>query len=205
MGFFSKSNKLESYLVSTYTSMYESTGLSKKDAFELASSLMKRAKEESIKAGMLELGPGYGDTLLKSNDEKTKRKLSLKRSEGVTDKDIRSWWNLHDLERRMMFAQEENTKMTLFIHKVKEQLALGVDEESAYKHAGAVTKKFHPYFGVPDESDTSPDRDLPQELKDRVNVYIQSRMNDSVQYKKDIETSSSFNALVRREIRKGRL
>lgn len=49
------------------------------------------------------------------------------------------------------------------------------------------------------------DRPLPYELKKRVNEYIGKRMSDPIEYKRNIETSSSFNALIRKEIKSGNL
>ena len=53
---------------------------------------------------------------------------------------------------------------------------------------------------------TDEDKPLPFELKDRVNKYIERRTREGAEsYKRDINRSSSFNALVRQEIRAGRL
>jgi len=47
---------------------------------------------------------------------------------------------------------------------------------------------------------------LPFELKDRINIYIEKRAkSDPEKYKKDIESSSTFNALVRKEIQGGHI
>jgi hypothetical protein len=61
-----------------------------------------------------------------------------------------------------------------------------------------------------DPADTShrsgDDRPLPYELKDRINRYIEKRrLHDPEAYKQDIQISSSFNALVRKEIRANNL
>ena len=69
-------------------------------------------------------------------------------------------------------------------------------------------RKYHPFFGDTNDSThvSGDDRLLPEELKDRINKYIEKRMlNDPEEYKKDIENSSTFNALIRKEIREGNL
>ena len=62
-------------------------------------------------------------------------------------------------------------------------------------------------FGQKNTSKTSgDDRLLPDELRNRVNAYIDKRSKvDPEEYKKEIEKSTTFNALVRQEIRKGNI
>ncbi|MBL7131178.1 MAG: hypothetical protein ISS45_07240 [Candidatus Omnitrophica bacterium] len=69
-------------------------------------------------------------------------------------------------------------------------------------------KKAHPNFGDPDDTthDAGDDRPLPFELKNRINIYIQKRfLSDPAEFKREIEQSLTFNALIRKEIRAGRL
>lgn len=129
-----------------------------------------------------------------------KMMLEKRRKDGVRDEDIRWWWNMHDLERRLLAKDDESSHLALFIHNMKEGRS---SEESA-----ALVKRYFPIFGDPDDTSTSSgdDRPLPYELKDRINIYIQHRATEgSGNYKKDIERFSSFNALVRREIKSGQL
>jgi len=47
---------------------------------------------------------------------------------------------------------------------------------------------------------------LPFELKDRINIYTQKRsQTDPEKFKNEIAESSSFNALIRKEIRNGKV
>ena len=63
-------------------------------------------------------------------------------------------------------------------------------------------------MGNPDDTahTTKDDRPLPYELKDRINIYVEKRrQSDPNKFRKEIEQSSTFNALVRKEIKKGNI
>ena len=105
-----------------------------------------------------------------------------------------------DLERRLMLKDDDNSRMAAFIHH-REQ---GTSKEEA----AVEVKKFNPMYGDPNDTSKSSgdDRPLPYELKDRINRYIEMRVKQGADsYKADLEASSSFNALVRREISKDKL
>ena len=137
-----------------------------------------------------------------SPDEKTRTMLSAKRKEGVTDEDIRWAWNMPDLERRLMLKEDddENSRIALFMHHL--------DQGHSPEEAAVRVKKFHPMYGDPNDTSKSSgdDRPLPFELKDRINRYIEMRSQQGADsFKTDLEATSSFNALVRLEIRNGNL
>ena len=207
MGFFSSlfggSSDIERQLEESYVSMFVAVkGMSQSEARSMVRDLIKQAKEEAEKEGTSKIPSNFGDILIDSEDKEQKIKMMLRkrRNEGVRDEDIKWWWNMHDLERRLLTKDDEVSRLGLFIYHMKE----GKSEEQA----ATLVKKYHPIFGDPDDTSTSSgdDRPLPYELKDRINIYIQHRAtNNTDNYKKDIEASSSFNSLVRREIRGGRL
>jgi hypothetical protein len=69
-------------------------------------------------------------------------------------------------------------------------------------------EKSLPIYGDPDDTShkTGDDRPLPDELKNRINIYIEKRVRDNPEkYKNEIEESSTFNALIRKEIKAGNL
>ena len=207
MGIFSKlfgsSSDIEKQLEALYIPMFQTmTGMPLTQAKSIFHSLIKVAKEESLKEGTSKLPQNSGDILLEkeSTDPHFKSIQTKKRSEGVRDEDIRWWWNMHDLERRMMIQVDIWSAFALFL-KLKED---GLSEEEAGKRV----KKSRPIFGDPDDTSTSTgeDRPLPFELKDRINIYIQKRsQTDTEKYKKEITESSSFNALIRKEIKNGKV
>ena len=205
MGIFSKlfgsSSDIEKQLEALYVPMFQTMkGMTLTQAKSTFRDMIKKAKEESLKEGTSKFPQNFGDILLEkeSTNPHFKSMLTKKRSEGVRDEDIRWWWNMHDLERRMMIEDDNWSGFALFL-KLKED---GLSEEEAGKRV----KKSRPIFGNPDDTSTSTgeDRPLPFEFKDRMNIYIQKRsQTDTEKLKNEIAESSSFNALIRKEIRKG--
>jgi len=132
--------------------------------------------------------------------------LKKKRDEGVRDEDIRWWWNMNDIERRMMLKNDEISRLALFM-KERESNST-ITEELSIKKAGNEVRKFHPIYGNPKNTTHAKgnDRPLPAELKDRINIYVEKRFKSNPEkYKKDIESSSTFNALIRKEIKANNL
>ena len=207
MGFLSKlfgeSSTHETELEEMYVDMYVSAkGFSRSEARKAIRGFIQQAKEEAQKEGTVNLPPNFGDELLarESTDENVKTMLLKSRKEGVTDEDIRWWWNMPDLERRLMLKDDDLSRMAAFMHQVEQGT---ITEEAAVE-----VKKFHPMYGDPSDTGKSSgdDRPLPYELKDRINRYIEMRVKQGADsYKADLEASSSFNALVRREISNDKL
>ena len=105
-----------------------------------------------------------------------------------------------DLERRLMLKDDENSRLAAFMHHLDQ----GVSQEKA----AIEVRRFHPIYGDPSDTSKSSgdDRPLPYELKDRINRYIEMRNQQGADFfKADLEASSSFNALVRGEIKTGNL
>lgn len=208
MGFFGKKyNEIEESLLELYTEMFTNMGLP--SAKKRATELLDKCIDESKKAGHYESLPNLGDILvdkiavnkeIDEANEKYRDSLNKIMEEGVTDDDIRWYYNLNDVERRMMFAIDDMNFGALFISKLEE----GLPPEDAARF----TRKYHPYYGDPDDTKhtSGDDRPLPEELRDRINIYIENRaITDPEEYKRDIENASSFNALIRKEIRKGNI
>ena len=70
----------------------------------LVDELVDQAYEESIKEGAVNLPGNLGDILLQneSHDVNIKTVLSKKREDGVREDDIRWWWNMDDIQRRVI-------------------------------------------------------------------------------------------------------
>ena len=145
----------------------------------------------------------FGDILLEreQTDEKVRDAFAPKRAEGVTDEDIAFWWNMHDLERRMICKVDEMNRILLFEKLVQ---GSGMTEPEA---ARMVAKRF-PVYGDPEHLvlGTDDDRPLPFELKWRVNRYMAKRTNaDPDKFHEEVEASTSLNAILRRAVRQGEL
>ena len=198
MGFFSKYNEKEKALLDLYTQGFQKAGIP--EPSKMAENLLNEAIKEAKRVA---LPPNAGDKILEKEkaDENTHKVLEKKRREGVRDEDIRWWWNLDNLEKMMMLKVDEFHRMALHI-KCRQEDGLSVER------AAEQVRKHHPIFGDPEDTTHTQgdDRPLPEELKDRINIYVEKRFaNDSEIFKKEVEQSSTFNALVRKEIRVGKI
>jgi hypothetical protein len=207
MGIFSKkfgsSSDIEKKLEALYVPEFQKTkGMTLTQAKSTFRDLIKKVKKESLKEGTSKFPQNFGDILLEeeSTNPHYKSLLTKKRNQGVIDEDIRWWWNMHDLEKRMMTEDDNLSGFALFL-KLRED---GLNEEEAGKRV----KKIRPIFGDPDDTSTSTgeDRPLPWELKNRINIYIQNRsQTNKEKFKNEIAESSSFNALIRKEMKNGKV
>jgi hypothetical protein len=195
---------MEKQVQDQYVSIFQKIlGISPSQAKAGIRDIIEEAKEESLKEDTSDLPQNVGDFLLEkeSSDEKIRSILAKKRREGVRDQDIKWWFNMHDFEIRILLKVDDMNKHALFAKFRKED---GLSEDKA---ANGVRKSY-PLFGDPDDTThtTGEDRPLPYELKDRINRYVVERMQtDPETFKKEIEQSSTFNALIREEVRKGNI
>lgn len=204
MGIFSKlfgTSDVQSQLENLYIPMFQMMGMTATQARSTFSDLYRQAESEAKAEGTVNLPTNLGDILLEKEGSRQEMQFMLakRRKEGARDEDIKWWMNRHELDRKMMMKVDDMSRLALFM-KFREEDQLS--EEEAAKHV----KKHFPIFGDPDDTTTSTgeDRPLPFELKDRINLYIQERsQRDPAKYKKDMAESSSFNALIRKEIRAG--
>ena len=194
---FNSSSDIEKQLEDQYVSVFQMMGMSLSQAKSTFRDMLKLAKDEAQAEGTLNLPQNLGDILL----GKKSAMLEKRRKEGARDEDIRWWWNRHELDRKMMIKFDDISKLGLFKKLLEEN---HLSDEEAMKEV----RKWFPDYGDPEDTTytAGDDRPLPFELKDRINIYIQKRsQTDPDQYKREIEESSSFNALIRKEIKKGNI
>lgn len=165
--------------------------------------MLRSAKQNSVLEGTWNLPENYGDILLEreATDEEIKAMLAAKRREGVRDEDIRWWWNKHDLQRRMVLEEDDFRQFKVYKTALDEK-GKTPDEAASW------VMKFLPIYGEPHEmsQEAENDRPLPYELRHRVTRYAERRAAADVEeYLRDIINSTSFNALVRKEIRAGNI
>jgi len=216
MGLFGANyNELEKQLLGQYVQSFTAMGMP--DAGKTAKDMLNKAIEKSKQTGGYNLPHDFGDIILgikraeHPNIEKVaeifRRTLPQKRAEGVKDEDIRWWWNLNDVERRMMLSVDELHRMSLFISEI--------ESGKTPNEAGETVWRVHPIYadGDPDtKPESAPfelkreDFPVPTELKDRVNRYIEKRAKDDPEkFKQEAKNLSTFNALVRKEIKAGNI
>jgi len=198
------STDMEKLIEDRYISIFqEIAGMSPSQAKSDFRDIIQEAKKESLKEDSSDIPENVGDFILEkeSSDEKIRFILAKKRNEGVRDQDIRWWFNMHDLERRILLKVDDVSIRSLFTKLIEQD---GLSEDEAAKGM----RKGYPVFGDPDDTShsTGEDRPLPYELKNRINVFVQKRLQkDPETLKKEIEESSTFNALVREEVKKGNI
>jgi len=196
--------EIEKRLEPQYVSFFqEFMGMPEEVAREIFKTFAEEQKEAAQRDGTDRLPDSFGEMLLEreQTDEMVRNAFAPKRADGVTNEDIAFWWNMHDLERRMICKVDEMNRILLFEKLVKSD---GVTEPEA---ARMVAKRF-PIYGDPDHLilDTDDDRPLPFELKWRINRYISERTAANPdEFSQEVEASTSLNALLRRALRQGKV
>jgi len=200
---YKSSADLEKHIEDRYVFIFqEIVGMSPSQAKSAFHNIIQEAKKESLKEYSSGLSENVGDFILakESSDEKIRSIVAKKRNEGVRDQDIRWWFNMRDLEIRILLKVDDISIHSLF-DKLREH---GLSEDDAAKEI----RKRYPLFGDPDDTSqsTGEDRPLPYELKNRITIFVQKRLQkDPETFKNEIEKSSTFNALVREEQKKGNI
>lgn len=194
---------IEQQLERQYIPTFQKMGMPPLQAKSIIHDLYKQAENEARNEGSINLPMNMGDILLEkeSIDEGIKSMLAKRRKEGVRDEDIRWWMNRHELDRKMMARINDMFKFAMFLKLTK---ADGLSDAAATTEV----KKSFTIFGDPDDTSTSigDDKPLPSELKYRIDTYIWKRsVSDPEKFKEDMRKSTSFNALIRQELRKGNI
>ena len=180
----------ETRLEREYTQVLQLAGCDSKEALKQTREMIAQAKSEVIKRGMQNEPPNKGDyiLMLESSNEEVRQAVQKLRSEGVTDDDIRSWWNLPAIERVLVELMDGYCRMGSFIALLRQ----GLSETDAVSRLW----KIHPRFGDP-ASGTGSDRPLPIEFKRRVLEFTERSYGEPVRYKTQMENSTSFNSAFR--------
>jgi hypothetical protein len=187
--FGSKKTEIEKFLEDFYIKNYKSR--------KLIQDAIAECKTESKQEGTDNLPENYGDYLIeqaKAGDEKSKKFVEKALLGDATEDDIRQWWNLNDLERRMLKWEDNSARGAAFL--------IFKDEGLSFEDSIIKVRKTYPIYGDPsDESNTqSNDRPLPSELHMRINrMTTELTLSYFQQYSKDY---NSMNAFIRAELRK---
>lgn len=198
--------KLQKELFQIYLQSFLSIGLSKRQATHIVKNMLSWAKETSLKQKTYMIPPNFGDYIVSGNLKDFPGiidNIEFARSEGATDDDIRQWWNMNDLERYMIIANDNHFNMV----KILEGIESGKEKIEAIEDI----KKYTPIYGPPPKNiskSKGKDEPLPYELKDRINKYIEEyniKNPSGEELKKKWKSYSSFNVLIRDEIKKGNL
>lgn len=143
-----------------------------------------------------------GEALLKleldGSDESLKAYLELVRADGVTDSDIKTWWDMPDSQHRELLNEDKRVLEAVASEYFDDDLLPSECEDR-------IRKSFALY------GDSSGDvgdlhRPLPVELKPRINAFLASLgPSELVTLRMGAGVFGSMNALLREKIRIGQL
>ena len=181
---------IEEYLEDFYLLAYGSLGRKE------IQKAIAQCKLESKQEGTDNLPNNFGDFLIeqaKRNNEKYLKIVNNAILGGANEDDIRQWWNLHDLERRMILWEDKINRITAFFCLKDTK---GLSDENAISQI----RKTYALYGDPtNESNTQGvDRPLPNELHNTVNQMTKELDVQNVQEK--LKNFSSMNAFLRNEL-----
>lgn len=173
-------------------------GFSPTEAEQMVSDIITMCKQQGIAEGTADLPKDFGDRMIEAarmGEPKSKQIVDKARHEGATEDDIKEYWNLPDLSRRMVVWSENNFRYSALKHAKSDGL-------SAEDAAARVFKRF-PIYGDPEDTSklSGDNRPIPRELRGRVDLHKQVR---GAQYIADqVDNFSSYNAYVRYAIQNG--
>ena len=174
-------------------------GCTPEEADQMVSEAIAACKKQGKAQGKYDLPEDYGDRIVEAariGEPKSRRIVERARQEGASDDDIKEWWNLPDLSRRMVIWSENIFRMSVFRH------ARSVDGLSAEQAAARVHKMYPSYRNPGDTTKLSGEnRPLPHELRGRVDAYKQH--HGAAYIAQQVDGFLSYNAFVRHAIREG--
>jgi hypothetical protein len=159
---------------------------SKEQATEIFRKLLQEAKAE-IKSGS-DLPANLGEYLLKAekNNVRINAMIAKRRLFGVSDDEIRKWWNKDELERGIIKKFSEFQRMAIY--------SLLKSQGMSAKDAAKKVKMGFPTYGEKDLS-----LHLPYEIKDKVDAYIYALFSDpkkAAAARQEIEAAGSVNEYI---------
>ena len=155
--------------------------------------LLKEVKADMISEA--KLSSNMGDYLLKTEKNNTRMNgmLEKRRLFGVTDEEIREWWNKDELERGLIKKFSEFQRMAIY-SMLKNQ---GMSSKDARKKV----KMCFPTYGEKDLS-----LHLPYEIKEKVDNYIYGILSNpqtAVVARQQIQAAGSVNDFIVEKIEQG--
>ena len=192
-----QTRRVEKELLESYTQVLMARlGVDQGNARAEVQAAIQACKARSRREGTDAYPPNLGDVLLIAathGETKSLRIIEKARREGATDEDIREWWNLPDLARRMVQYSEDVWRYSSF-------LAYKEDEGTSNEAAARRVRRMFPMYGDPEDRRHADgeDRPLPQELRGRIDRWRERFGADHI-----LALSagySSINALVRAQI-----
>jgi len=179
MGLFNPNeyNEIENEILRIYSQMLMAHyQLSEAEAEKSVTDMLDKCVELSKSARTYDLPNNLGNIVV-GDDNTTDSRISaiadfvkerLPDTEGVRKEDIREFWNLNDIERRILIEFDEHIRMAAMLELLSDGKTTDEATEKIFKS--------YPIYGDPNDTSkrTGDDRPLPPELKNRVNKYIEN-------------------------------
>lgn len=191
---------LERELEETYTRRLIGLYGSEEEAKRMVRDAIITRRQESKRSGIDPSVSNRGNTVLTASakgDEKARSVVAEALSNGATEQDIKDWWDLPHLSRKMIYWSEQQLRYSVLSTLRNER---GTDD------AMAALRMVLPSYGKPNNEAHSQgdDRPLPDELRSRVEAFQTKHGADKIQRAVE-KRYSSYNAFVRRRIQDGKL
>lgn len=185
-------------LILQYAQAYAAMGVPAAEAKQQAQQFVLAGIADVNARGWQNQPVNYGDQILsqESSNPQLAESLARLRREGVTDADIKGWWNMTALDRVLIEKSDEQNRTAAFLACLEQ----GMDGDEA----AAKTFQANPRFGNP-TGDGDPDGPIPIELKMRIVEWSERHQASPKTLAAKLANCSSFNALVRSEIASGAL
>ncbi|MDD4599501.1 hypothetical protein SDC9_03940 [bioreactor metagenome] len=157
--------------------------------------LLKEVKADIVSES--DLPANMGDYFLKTekSNPRIHKMLEKRRLFGVSDEEIRQWWNKDKLERGLIKKFSEFQRMAIYSMLKKQGMSA--------KEAGKEVKMCFPTYGEKDLS-----LHLPYEIKEKVDNYIYGLLSNpqiSASTRQEIQAVGSVNAFVVEKLEQGLL
>ena len=155
--------------------------------------LLKEVKADMISES--NLSSNMGDYLLKTekNNTRMNEMLEKRRLFGVSDEEIRKWWNKDELERGLIKKFSEFQRMAIY--------AMLKNQGMSAKEAREKVKMCFPTYGEKDLS-----LHLPYEIKEKVDNYIYGLLSNpqtAVAARQQFQAAGSVNDFIVEKIEQG--
>lgn len=197
---------IERTLITQQTQLFTVMGLSTNDAKEKAETSVQAAIKSAKESGRYGREP-LGETMLAQPSGFWRTYLDEIRSlDGVTDEDIRFWWDLDEVERALVDFNDQAMRVSVYIQATGEAIDRGLPYELAKVEGASKVRETLPAWGLPTQMN-GPDgaRLLPFELERRLTRWMEVYAYPVQPPHSPSEGFAVFNDWVREMVSKGAL
>ena len=180
--------------------MLFNVGLSEVESKVRSIEIFNKAKDRMKKANQKNLPENYGKIVLeKERSDPSFMNFNIKRKDGVTDNDIKNYWDVPAIERFLIQEIDDFLRENTY----EKYITKGINSREAQD---AIRKVF-PIYKEPEKDINAEDLDrpLPNEIKRRVDMWVQKNHNYPEIVQIEIVKHPTMNALIRAKIISGEI